>query len=740
MIEGVKERFKHKNIERFLKQLFPFDDSHNALIAAEVIRLCEIIREEYRDEFSELSFLVSEAKKVQRPPTAANLQDVVISISNNKKLRVHYLPAFLSSNLLLTSYDHNKFDQYKALTFLSVARLSFIGTHQSKIEAICNDVRLFANGKRESMAAYLPDIEQLSFNQLVNAFKILVDDENEDRPPSQVVDNLNHYRRPYESTLNYSHGYTRNVTSGEFKKSGRLDQGELKTLDDDSEEGLFELTQFNEGPKSTSHSWQKEDHHGESSRTTSIVSSYTHTQPSYAAGALHARAIQARIEKRDMSLACDIDSATIYEIGALVRYCMEQITSNSNTLMAAKLLLVMLFSGSTYNQAKKLKSKRSSNQKLIGFCRKHKLPSQKQRAELLPLLTKTEEEFWLPLPQIVCQKMSSLTFKEVEEAELKGLLSHINKQHDTYLTLRRVSSYLRQKLSHENVDSTIIALIAGEPINTIPAAFYLQLSNGYLLQTYSRYLDFLSHLATDPSVLTLFDKTPNPSSLGSPLYIETDVLSSLFSQLQSKLSAEKQANECFHNDITIYTQLILAIASGYRPVTGWFGKITHLSLQTGDYWISDKESGIGDNSRVIKLPEIAINILNNYLNYCKRRVLQLANTQPELSLEYQRLLTGETHLFFYLKENQYEPCTPSSYTFFIDAVFPLQANWARHHTRSLLTAKGIDLSVINAWMGHMNQSKRSFHEFSTLTRQHMLTVSNILNEHLLDIGVEATYD
>ncbi|MGR5220253.1 integrase [Vibrio parahaemolyticus] len=740
MFEGVKERFKHKNIERFLTQLFPFDESHNALIATEVIRLCAVIREEYRNEFPEIPFLVSEAQRVQRPPASANLHDIVISISNSKNLGVHYLPAFLSSNLLLTSYDRNKFDQYKALTFLSVARLSFIGTHQSKIKDICNDVRLFANGKRETMAAYLPDIEKLNFHQLVEAFQTLVDEENDDRPPNQVVDKLNHYRRPYESTLNYSDGYTRNVAGSEFKKSGRLEQGELKTLDDDGEEGLFEITQFNEGPKSTSHSWQKEDHHGESSRTTSIVSSYTHTQPSYAAGALHARAIQARIEKRDMSLACDIDSATIYEIGALVRYCMEQIGTNSNTLMAAKLLLVMLFSGSTYTQAKKLKSKRSSRRKLVGFCRKHRLPSQKQRTELLPLLTKTTEEFWLPLPQIVCQSLSSLTFRDVEEAELKGLLSYINKRHDTHLTLRKVTSYLRQKLSHENVDSTIIALLTGEVINTIPAVFYLQLSHGYLLQTYNRYLDFLSHLTLDPSALTLFDEVPSPSSLGSPLFIETDVLSSLFSHLQSKLNSKQPKDECFHNNITIYTQLVLAIASGYRPVTGWFGKITHLSLQTGDYWVSDKESGIGDNSRVIKLPDIAIKVLDNYLSYCKRRVLQLANTQPELSLEYQRLLAGEAHLFFYLRESQYEPCTPSNYTFFIDSVFPLQANWARHHARSLLTAKGVDTSVINAWMGHMNQSKRSFHEFSTLTRQHMVTISNILNEHLLDIGVEATYD
>lgn len=116
MIEGVRERFRQKNIDQFLKQLFPFSESQNALIATEVIRLCTIMRQEYKDEFSEIPFLVSEAKKIQQPSTT-NLRDVVISITNRKELGVHYLPAFLSSNLLLTSYDHHKFDQYKALTF-----------------------------------------------------------------------------------------------------------------------------------------------------------------------------------------------------------------------------------------------------------------------------------------------------------------------------------------------------------------------------------------------------------------------------------------------------------------------------------------------------------------------------------------------------------------------------------------------------------------------------------------------
>lgn len=740
MFEEVRERFKQKNIERFLRQLFPFEREQNSLIASEVIRLCAVIGSEYKSEFSEMEFLISEAQKHIISNRHQKLHDVVESISKNRKLGVHFLPAFLASDLLLTSYDHKKFDQYKALTFLCVARLSFLGKHKPKIKAICDDVRLFSNGQRESMAAYLPDINLLNLPLLVKAFNVLVDRENEARPPSQVVDQLNKYRRPYESTLKDAEGYTRTVTSSEFKKSGRLEPGELKTLDEEAGDTVFELKQFSETPKSGGHSWQKEDHHGERSRTMSIVSAYSHTKHSYATGALHARAIQARIEKRELYLACDIDSATNYEIGSLTGFCVAQIKTQSPDFMAAKLLLLMLITGDTYDQIEKLKCRRSANNRMVGFYRKHRLPSQTQRTEVQPLLVGVSNEFWLPLPQIVCGQLSNLKFRNVEEQQLKAILQKINEQKQTSLTLRKVSSYLKQKLSHENIDSTIIALLSGAPINTVPALFYVQLSSELLLSTYYRYLDFLSHLTSTSSVFTEFDEYPLPLTLGSPLYLEVNVLSSLVSKLQDKLSSTDQHSEQFHNCITIYTQLVLAIGSGYRPVTGWFGKITHLSLQTGDYWISDKESGVGDNSRVVKLPQIAVNILDDYLRYCSDRGLRLANINPELSREYQCVLSGENHLFFYVKEHQLMPCTPSNYSLFIDPILPLQANWARHHVRSLLTANNVDAPIINAWMGHMNHSKRSFHEYSALSRQDMRLVSTLINAHLVDIGVRSAYE
>ena len=738
MIEGIRERFKHKNIEQFLKKLYPFNAADNSLIALEVIRLCSIIRPEYRSDFPEIDFLISEAQKHKLTSNTAKLHNVLTTIKVKKQLGIHYLPAFLTSDLLLTSYDHQKFDQYKALSFLCAARLSFIGTHQPKIKAICDDVRQFSLGHRENMSAYLPDIYQLNFPQLVVTFNKLVNEENENKLATKVINQLNNYRRPYESSLNYTDGYSRNVTSNEFKKSGRLEAGELKTLDSDGKNVLFELRQFDEAPKSITHSWQKEDHHGESYRTTSIVSIYNHAQNGYAAGALNARAIQSRIMKRDMSLACDIESMTNFEVGSLVRYCLEQIKTDTNAVMTAKLLLIMLFTGSTYRQAQKIKPKRAHNKKIVGFRRKHKLPSLKQRNELIPLLPNVSDEFWLPLPPIICQNQTNLAFSNVADTNLKNLLSNINKLQGTHLTLRKVSSYLKQKLSHENIDTTMVALITGAPIKTIPAIYYLQLSSAEPLRIYNRYLDFLSNFSSEPSSLTQFEEVPLSTLVGSPLHLSTDLLSSLFFKLQSNLKSQHKMrnSDSFHNNITTYTQLVLSLASGYRPVTGWFGKMKHLSLLTGDYWISDKESGVGDNSRVIKLPETARQVLRFYLKYCDYRLLKLSNDNPSLSREYQQILKGENHLFFYLKDDQLLPCTPANYSYSIDSEFPLQANWARHHIRTLLTNKQVDSTLINAWMGHMNQAKRSFHSFSSLTSKQMMEVSYVIDEHLRDIGVE----
>jgi hypothetical protein len=183
---------------------------------------------------------------------------------------------------------------------------------------------------------------------------------------------------------------------------------------------------------------------------------------------------------------------------------------------------------------------------------------------------------------------------------------------------------------------------------------------------------------------------------------------------------------------------VLGIASGYRPVSGWFGKLEHINLQRGDYWISDKESGFGDNSRVVILPNEAILVLQGYITYCSQMAIHNGNTQCDLSVRYQRVLDSSEHLFFYIDENSITECTPSAYARHIDPVFPVQPNWARHHIRTLLLKKEMNPALVSAWMGHQYLGKRALHQHSSLTRTHLELVTDTISQHLKELNVEMT--
>ncbi|MGF1860898.1 hypothetical protein [Photobacterium profundum] len=740
MIDEVINRYRQKNIAQFLKALFPFESQQNREIAREVIALVTLIEPQYRKAFPEIDWLTQQAQNKFITKNEQDTEGVLALIVKRKELGVHYIPAFLTSHLILKSYDRDRYLQYKALTLLCVTRLAFIGTHRSKIQSICDDVRLFSQGKREDMAAFLPDIHSHTFPELVKAFNQLVDENNIEVPNTRIRNQLNRYRRSYEASLDHADGFTRKSCSTQFNKQSQLEISSRKTLEEDDSEYVIELRQILSNPNKIQHEWQREDLSSEVNRTINIVTTKPSKNTSYATDILKARAIHARIQKKELMLACDITRMTNFEAGALTSYCLEQIRNGHPSALLAKAILVMLFSGNSLDLVTKLKAQRYNNQTLIGFKRSHRVPAQKQRDELSPLINKTSETFWLPLPRIVSNKLRSLTFKAVHETDVKTLIKHINSKHGTAITITKIAAFLSQKLTHENIDPTIIALIRGTAIKEVPALFYTQLTHKQVYTPYKRYVQFLFNLANAKDDLIWPDLTNNRILLGSTLSIDHDQLKSLLrlliSEIRSVQHMEGVTSKNVHNLITLYVQLVLSMASGYRPVTGWFGRLNHLHMASGDYWISDKESGITDSSRVIVLPQRALALLKKYKEYSYQMSVSHENVALTLSLRYKALLSSQEHLFFYRSEHGIIECTPSSYTEQIDSIFPLQPNWARHHMRTLLQERNIEADIISTWMGHQHHAKRAFHSHSMLNRKHMLVLAQVIDSYLNELGVE----
>lgn len=100
------------------------------------------------------------------------------------------------------------------------------------------------------------------------------------------------------------------------------------------------------------------------------------------------------------------------------------------------------------------------------------------------------------------------------------------------------------------------------------------------------------------------------SSIGSPLYLQEDAIKNCNIQHIQHLVELRDKGLVrivdFHNSYSLYIYRLICLASGYRPVAGAWGRISDICLESGNYWISDKERREGVAARMIVLPEIAI--------------------------------------------------------------------------------------------------------------------------------------
>lgn len=729
----IEKRFRQRNIAHCLSVMFPAElgTQYLSTIAVEIQRLAKLLKTCFKQEFNELDFILLEAEKYSK--TEANsLSEVTANIKKDKIVGKHYFPAFICSELKYTSYDQAQFEQYKALTFISTVRLLMMGEHKSAAKNVCDEIRQFTYGKRDELAAWLPNILIKNLPELINELDVLRTQALEDEQTKKIGAQLSKLYVPYHDSYKLNPGITRNVGTREFIKYGVLSSSSQQRLDD----GIEAVVELNEH-SSSGDSWKQEENNSGHTRNIGIITLDNSSTANYASRAIQAKSINNRILKKKMSLTCDIYQASIFEIKSLIVECLSALkTIDSST---AKLLLLMLLFGHKSEQIKKLKTVKFNN-RIAGITRKHILPSQKQRTELAKLINNIEQKFTIPIPEIFCNDLKTLNFNDVNEEKIKTFIKQVNEKHNTNITQTKISSFLEHIMIKESIDPVFIELIKGSKPNDLAALSYTQIDLNKLIDIFERYLTYLGRIS-DSQDFNINRRVITEKLIGSPLSIDKDLLKSLFSELMFDLQADSKNNEKwfsekYHNLVSIHVQLILSLSSGYRPVTGWLGKISDINLDTGEYWISDKENRLGDASRVVILPQLTRNIVKQYCAFMSRSANHYRNTNPQLSLHYQRAVNGEEHLFFYRDNQAWEESRPKTIIKQFDTVFPLQPNWHRHHIRTLLHNTDVAPDLIAAWMGHADIGQGPFTQYSSMSIMELNSISLVISDYLSDIDIK----
>ena len=729
----LKNETDEKNKAIFFQSLFCLSVTENSAIANEVIRLCNLIQPQYLEFFNGRELLIKEAYNYLQNESAT-LKNVYQSLRRNHLLTLNYITAFVSAKVDSTSVFLDKYDQYKAISLLAIMQLSSRGDH--KHSPLCNELRQCALGNRQELILSLPDISALKLPSLIselNSLQHITEPNN-----ASISKQIGNIKTPLSYVFSNRKKIKHNVKPGEFKKEGKLKFVQKQRWGDDNDTELIEIKELNFGTtEKDSPYWGEEEERSSLSRTLTIVSSAKNISKSYGAQAIEARAINENIRKKSMSLTCDIQHVTPYELHLLVSSCVKFLMDKSSFQKESQVLLLMLLTGNSFSELTNGKAYRNNSGKIVGIKRSLKLPSQQALKELQPLLSKITINYPLLLPSNLLFRLTSFTFKTMTEENLKKCISSLNKHYDINLTLTKVSSYLIQVLKGNGIDCTVIDLITGYEINNQPARFYTRIPYATLDSIFIKYLTHIG-LAGETDYLDVrehIDDEFEQLFLGSPLFVETPILQALFSQLKTLINNiptehSDYFSESSHNLRLLYLQLMLGLVSGYRPVNGWFGYINDIHFATGEYRIAEKERVLGYSGRVIIIPKTVLFHVQQYIDYCEQATIYFSHTHPVLSVRYKQSIQADMPFCFYRHQEEIQEVSPSTYMLHINQIFPLPENWTRHYLRTLLFNHQVSDEIIGAWLGHMHSNQLPFAQFSQMSRHNLFEVRDILEKHL----------
>ncbi|MBQ4892162.1 site-specific integrase [Shewanella sp. MMG014] len=713
-------KFDTETIKHAVNNAFPEElIDYHATIAHEIINLTRVLSHQYQREFPALAVIKSLAEiKITNPSTSTekhkqNLRFLYRELTSKRQLEQYYFTAFIFSVMLSPSQDHKQFEQYKALTLFVCLKLYMMGLHESAIKSVCNEVRQWSLGNRDALSNLLPDIVSKQFPDLINELERLRAKENK-AASKQTKEQASKFFVSYRDSNIDKQGFTR-------KRRPHYGQDKTDLIFTDLAPNITELKEIKIGDN-----WEKEESNSIQTQKAYLYSSNTPSKNGYVVKKLTAQIAHNQILKNHMSLPCNIGQASEFEISCLIKALFNSNTISSECRSSA---LTSLILGCKIELLSKIDFIPEKN----SIKRKHVLPTQALRKTISNFATPVQSEYYLPLPTQI-QVNDLVSYSPTIDDEFKILISNVNKTHGTHLTKNKIDNTLTHYFKQSGIDPTLSALVKGDSPNNYPELSYTQIPMNKLIQSYQRYITYLEKHGKI-SFEYHKDYCQELGILGSGLPILDIALTKLIKILQTEIDKfDNKFTSERHNLITYYTQITLALSSGYRPVSGWLGLISDLDLKTGQFWISDKEIQQNTIGRVVILPDITIKILKQYVDYLMGLTWSLNHNQRKISQRFTSAANGKAHLFFYINNEEVEEVTPKAMAKHFDSVLPFPVNWHRHYIRTLLAQNDIPPEIIAAWMGHAELNEPAFTRFSSYSFKDLHIVSECINHTLIKIG------
>lgn len=329
------------------------------------------------------------------------------------------------------------------------------------------------------------------------------------------------------------------------------------------------------------------------------------------------------------------------------------------------------------------------------------------------------------------------SWSEITREMLAAALTVVRPRLARPLTLNRISRFKADWLRRAGADAAIIGFLIGRSPASQAQMHYTALRHSQAQHWHRRYLREALGLQ---DVVQPMDQ----DWLGSGIRLHPEALPLLFEEQRRELSRRAIGSVAAMADIAraheafaLYTLMVLYLATGHRPVSAPFERLSDFDPETGLLWILDKETAGGRGSRIVMLPPTARRQMQLWCAHLERLGKALLLPRPEVVRErIMPALQSSAPLFFLLKpDGKVREMTAAVQSEALRDVFPLPLNWPRHILRSALVARKAVSQVIDAAFGHGHLGENGFGPGSGLSIDDLRILSRQVEELLQSWGV-----
>lgn len=347
-------------------------------------------------------------------------------------------------------------------------------------------------------------------------------------------------------------------------------------------------------------------------------------------------------------------------------------------------------------------------------------------------------KFWrlngLPTNE-VAQKLLRTGLNRLRE-EASELLSKLNGENHTQLTLLRVEKHLFYELASKTGDAIEACLLTGKdlPQGQSAGVYYHWMTEDYIQAQFRAITESWDELYDLGKYREPSGNQPNVS-VGTDLVLKESELKKFFSGLHAKVSSaldmigRENGLVRYHNALTNYVLMVMMFATGYRAVSSPIARDSDLNFQAGFLVISDKTDIKQCHSHIVPICETLARQLKTYRAHCDWVARQLSETG-----EFRWKDPSDRPVLFYLNEQTLaaEEVRPKTMVEKLSRDYCLPLNLNRHWLRGSLRKQNVPGEYVDAFMGHWALGADPFGRYSAMEPQHYRQEVTVAVEELLE--------